>query len=92
MVSNNKTNYAERSRIWILGTRYHIKVHCLGLKLFLEGGVMEAKKEASELHEEGEVEVNESEKLPDSKDNKQWELVEKMTQQVGMVEAFENEK
>lgn len=53
---------------------------------------MEAKKEASELHEEGEVEVNESEKLPDSKDNKQWELVEKMTQQVGMVEAFENEK
>lgn len=39
-----------------------------------------------------EVEVNESEKLPDNKDNKQWELVEKMARQVDMDEAFENEK
>lgn len=53
---------------------------------------MEEEKETTELHKEGEVEVNESEKLPDNKDNKQWELVEKMARQVDMVEAFENEK
>lgn len=32
---------------------------------------MEEEKETTELHEEGEVEVKESEKLPDNKDNKQ---------------------